>query len=148
MYRIYEIKNGDTLESIASRLGISAEVLANLNGLNVNTSLIPNSFIVIPSGNSLFDRYLIEKGDNVYEIARKYGINPKELLKLNGLNENDIIYAGEELLVPKENTGFYVTENEDTIEKITNALNIPFEEIMRTNRTIYLLPDQLIVYKK
>jgi len=148
MYRIYEIKNGDTLESIASRLGISAEVLANLNGLNVNTSLIPNSFIVIPSGNSLFDRYLSEKGDNVYEIARKYGINPKELLKLNGLNENDIIYAGEELLVPKENTGFYVTENEDTIEKITNALNIPFEEIMRTNRTIYLLPDQLIVYKK
>ena len=148
MYRIYEIKNGDTLESIAARLGITAEVLANLNGLNANNQLIPNSFIVIPSGNSLFDRYLIQKGDNVYEIARRYGINPKELLKLNGLKEDDIIYAGEELLVPKEDTGFYVTENEDTIQKVTNALNIPVEEITRMNRTIYLLPDQLIVYKK
>ena len=148
MYRIYEVQVGDTLTSVASKLGISPEVLANLNGININTDLNPNSFIVVPKGTGLFDKYKVQKGDTVYEIAGVYNISPSQLLKLNGLNENDIIYPEQEILIPKSNVGFYVTEDADTISGVALKLNIPYEEIIGQNKTIYLMPDQLIVYKK
>ena len=148
MYRIYEIQTGDTLEKIASRLGINEEVLMTLNGLKPTTLLSPNSFIIIPAQNTPFDRYIIRKNDTIYSIARSYNIDPTQLLKLNGLNENDTIYPEEEIIIPKVDTGFYVTENGDTLAKISNALNLPIDEIARQNDNIYLLPDQLIVYKK
>ena len=148
MYKIYQVKNGDTLDSIASRLGVSPEILSTLNGLNINSPLIVDSYIIIPKGEDLFDKYIVMKGDNMYAIARNYGINPNELIKLNGLNTSDIIYPGDEILIPKETTGFYVTEKGDTLDKITTTLNIPANELSKQNTTIYLEPDQLIVYKK
>lgn len=148
MYRIYEVQMGDTLTSIASKLGISPEVLANLNGVSINTVLNPNSFIVVPKGTGLFDKYKVQKGDSVYEIAGVYNINPSQLLKLNGLNENDIIYPEQEILIPKANVGFYVTEEADTIGSVAGKLNLAAEDVVGQNRTIYLMPDQLIVYKK
>ena len=148
MYTIYQIVNGDTIENIAGRLGISPEVLITLNGLNNNTNLIEGSYIIIPKGESLFNKHIVMKDDNIYKIARNYNINPNELIKLNGLNPNDIIYPGDEILIPKDNTGFYITESGDTINKISSALNIPISELSKQNSTIYLMPDQLIVYKK
>lgn len=148
MYRIYEVKAGDTLESIASRLGINPEILAAINGITSNTILNPNSYIVVPGNNGYFDQYKVKKGDTIYAIANRYNVSPSELLKLNGLNDTDIIYADETIMVPKPGTGFYVTEDEDTINSITRNLNAPIEEIAKLNDTIYLMPDQLIVYKK
>lgn len=148
VYRIYQVRNGDTIENIASRLGISPEVLATLNGLNVDSEIMVNSYIVVPRGEGMFDRYVVQKGDNMYAIARNYGISPSELIKLNGLNPNDIIYPGDEILIPKESTGFYVTENGDTLSKVTSALGLSSLDLLDQNQTLYLLPDQLIVYKK
>ena len=147
MYKIYQVANGDTLENIAQRLGISQEILMTLNGLN-NNDLIVGSYIVVPKGENPFDKYIVMKGDNMYAIARNYNINPSELIKLNGLNPNDIIYPGDEILIPKENTGFYITENGDTLTKVSNALNASVAKFSNQNNTIYLVPDQLIVYRK
>ena len=36
----------------------------------------------------------------------------------------------------------------DTINGLTQTLKVPIEQIARQNDTIYLLPDQLIVYKR
>ena len=131
MYKIYQIENGDTIENIAGRLGINPELLITLNGLNNNTNLIVGSYIIIPKGESLFNKYIVMKDDNIYKIARNYNINPNELIKLNGLNPNDIIYPGDEILIPKDNTGFYITESGDTINKISSALNIPISELSK-----------------
>lgn len=148
MYRIYQVANGDTLENIASRLGTSPQILSALNGLNQNSELIVGSYIIVPKGDDLFDKYIVTKGDNMYKIARDYDINPSELIKLNGLNPNDLIYPGDEILIPKTTTGFYITEKGDTLNKVTSQLNIPAGELLSQNNTIYLEPDQLIVYKK
>lgn len=148
MYKIYEVQNGDTLASLATRLGVSPEVLATLNGLNISAILSPNSYIVVPNGDNHFNKYIVKKGDVIYEIAKKYNVNPNQLLKLNGLNENEYIYPEQEILVPKPGTNFYVTSEGDTLNGITNALKVSADNIARQNSTIYLVPDQLIVYKK
>ena len=48
MYKIYEVEEGETINSIANKLGITSDVLAALNGLTVNNNLTPGSYIIIP----------------------------------------------------------------------------------------------------
>ncbi len=43
--------------------------------------------------------YKVTTGDNLYEIARKYGTTVEELKTINGLR-GDTIYVGQELIVP------------------------------------------------
>lgn len=94
-----------------------------------------------------FDIYKIEKGDNLYKIAKDYNINPTLLSALNGLNIDDYIYPDQELLIPKNGFVYYITAEGDTIELVAEKFNITKDELMNDN-TIYLLPGQLLVHKK
>ena len=147
MYTIYQVQSGDTLENIANKLGVSMEQLMQLNGLN-NKNVMPGMYLVVPQVNNIFAKYIVKKGDNIYEIARKYNIDPNQLLKLNGLNSSDIIYPNQELLIPNANVKIYVTGEGDTLNKIIGELGTTADNIQRQNETIYLLPDQLISIKK
>lgn len=46
-------------------------------------------------------RYIVKKGDTLYGIARKLGIDITELKRLNSIQENKI-YLGQELLLPNK----------------------------------------------
>ena len=148
MYKIYEVQNGDTLENIASNLGVKPEIIATLNGLSVVSSLNPGTYIVVPSNDSLFDKYVIEKGDTIYGIAREYNLNPNQLARLNGLKDADYIYAGDTIMIPKSGTNFYITNEGDTLSMVANAFRVNTNELLNQNPNIYLQEDQLIVYKK
>lgn len=148
MYKIYNVQNGDTLENIARRLGVTPDVLATLNGLDVTTILKPNTSIVIPTSQMLFEKYIIKKGDTIYSVARVYQVDPTELAKLNGLEEDEYIYPGEEIFVPRAGTGIYITNEGDTLNGVANKLKITPNDIGNQNDNIYLVEDQLIVYKK
>ena len=147
MYKIYEVQNGDTLDSIARKIGVNKEVIATLNGFNITSSLMPGTYIVVPSSDSLFDRYVIEKGDTIYEIARKYNLDPDQLARLNGLKDADYIYTGETIMIPKQGTSFYITNEGDTLSKVASAFKVNQNDLLNQNPTIYLNEDQLIVYK-
>lgn len=142
IYRIYTVTLNDTLESISNQIGIKEDELRKINGFSNIHKIKEGDQIIIPN-NGNFNAYIIQKGDNIYEIARKYNVEPKQLILLNGLNENDYIYPGESILVPN-NIKFYITEEGDNLNKVFKTFNIqnPFE-----NQNIYLLPNQLIVYK-
>ncbi|MGA1538909.1 MAG: LysM peptidoglycan-binding domain-containing protein [Chthoniobacterales bacterium] len=48
------------------------------------------------------DTYKVEKGDNPYNIAKKFGVNYKELLTLNGVDDPTKLQIGQELKIPKK----------------------------------------------
>lgn len=151
MYSIYQVQSGDTLASVASKFGSSISDLSRLNGIMVGSILAPGEYIVVPKRqmeNPYFVNYVVKKGDNIYDIAKKSNINPGQLLRLNGLNETDIIYPDQIILLPRSGVSFYVTENDDTLNNVTNTLKASADELARQNKTIYLMNDQLIVYKK
>lgn len=151
MYTIYQVKNGDTLASVASNFGTSVNNLSSLNGIMVGSVLNPGDFIVVPKvqmENPYFMEYTVKKGDNIYEISKVYNVSPSQLLKLNGLNETDIIYPNQKIMIPRKNVSFYVTGIDDTLDKVMRGLNVSADELARQNVTIYLTNDQLIVYKK
>lgn len=149
MFRIYTVKSGDTIESIAESIGINSNFLRAINGLNDNYIIQEGTQIIVPfkeEGN--FDKYIVQKGDTIYEIARKYDVDVKDLLMLNGLEQEDYIYPNQEILVPSQNLGIYITREGDSIQNVEKKLNISFENLRRKNQQIYLVPEQLIVYEK
>lgn len=147
MYRVYQVINGDTIQNIADRFNMTADELISLNGLMEEVR--PGELLVVPQGrDSVFEVYVVQSGDNVYEIARRYNVDFNDLLRLNGLDEDDYIYPNQELLVPKQGVSIYITEDEQTLKEVSDRLGITPYEIIDQNETIYLLPDQLIIYKK
>jgi len=97
--------------------------------------------------NNYFTYYTIERGDNLYEISRRYNINPKLLAAINGIKDNEYIYPGQELLIPKSGYSYYITAEGDTLSGVTEAFKTTHDNLLKFNKTIYLLPEQILVYK-
>ena len=144
MYDIYIIRVGDTIESIASMYGTTSEVIRRINP---NSSFGVGSSIVVPRFNQFFDMYNIEKGDSLYDIARRYNTDYNLLAILNGLNVNDYIYPNTMIMVPKRDVKYYITKDSDTINSVNNLLGSDINKLLNENNNIYLREGQLIVYK-
>ncbi len=92
--------------------------------------------------------YEIKKGDSLYKISKEFNVNTKLLSELNGLNIDDYIYPGQMILVPKKDVSYYITKEGDTLKLVSNIFNVNEQDIVKNNETIYLLPEQMIYYKK
>lgn len=138
MYSVYEVKKNESLNDIAKKLNISLEELISLNN-NVNT-IKQGQLIIIPNENQ-YNTYVVKKGDNLYNIAKRYNVDEKTIELLNGLKENEYIYPGQKLLIPKDNV--YVTKENDSVKKLLDN-GITLDNLYN----IYLQKDQIIFYKK
>jgi LysM repeat protein len=52
------------------------------------------------------DTYIVQKGDHLYCIARRFDINVAALLNKNGLSNDSNVYPGTKLVIPKDRGGF------------------------------------------
>ena len=117
------------------------------NFLEKSTNNLKQDGITNKNKESYFEYYVIEKGDNLYNIGLKYNINPELLASMNGLDMEDYIYPGQELLIPKNGFSYYITADGDTLDIVANRFNSTKEDIILQNDTIYLLPNQLLAKK-
>ena len=148
MFQIYRIMQEDTLESISRDLGINIDELRRINGIVGSPVLIPGTNLIVPNREEeVYINYRVKKGDSIYDIARKNNIDKRILLLINGLEEGDYIYPDEPILIPKQNVGLYLTEENDTISGISENLSIEPEDMIKMNDTIFLSPNQVIVYR-
>lgn len=147
MYKIYKVTSGDTFESIAKKFNTTVKDLQEINDKDYITI---GELIIVPNtqNDSWFDIYTVEKGDNLYAIANKYNISLMDLLNINGLDKDNFIYPGQELMVPKKNVKVIITSDDETINSASKRLGLNNEELLYQNDNIYLLPEQLLVYKK
>mgnify|MGYP004542670197 FL=1 len=149
MYDIYTVKDGDTIESIASNYNVTPYIIYKLNNLAINSKINTNDKLIVPRvADSYFLYYTIKKGDSLYKIADKYGVDYKLLALINGIDVNDYIYPNQVISVPKSNISYYIVEEDDTIEDVSNKLGISVMDVINNNNKLYLVPEQLIIYKK
>lgn len=149
MYETYIVQKGDTMEMIAKKFQVPVYELVINNGLETAYEIIPGMKLQIPvNKQTAFQFYTIKKGDTLYSIAREYHTSPEYILLLNGLNPNEYIYPNQQILIPKENIGIYVTKPGETLQKVARHVNHDPSEILGYNDQIFLLPDQLIAYRK
>lgn len=148
MFEEYQVKEGDTLESIAKKFQVPVAVILRESNLETIYELTPGQMIRIPTVNeSAFEIYHIQKGDTLYSLAKRYHTEPELLMVLNGLEPNAYLYAGDTLLVPKEGILMYLTQYGDSIQKIANMKELNPDDILIYNDKVYLLPDQIIAYR-
>ncbi len=145
----YLVKKGDTILSIAEYYNIPASTIISVNNLKAPYNIVEGQVLNIPTGSfNIFDYYTVKNGDTLYKIASSYGTDINTLAQINGLNVNEYIYPNQSLLVPKKDVYTYITTGGDTIETVANYFKTDVEGLLYNNNNIYLLPDQLLVYRK
>ncbi|UCF60587.1 MAG: peptidoglycan DD-metalloendopeptidase family protein [Anaerolineaceae bacterium] len=102
---IYIVQPGDTLIYIAAVFGTTVEALADANGIEDPSLLIPGTELIIPgyediSGVLTF--YGVDFGENLFSLSLRYRISIDGLARLNRLVNPGQLYAGQPLIVPEK----------------------------------------------
>jgi len=77
--------------------------------------------------------YVVQSGDSLYSIAKKYGITARELQQYNNL-PSTLLSIGQVLLIPStEDYITYYVQSGDSLYSIASRYNTTVDEIRRLN---------------
>lgn len=93
----YIVREGESVGSLSSDFGITALTLKYANGLSGN-SLKVGQELKIPPIDGLYTQ--VKRNETISSIASRYHVKTEDIVKYNGLNSGDPIFAGQELLIP------------------------------------------------
>ncbi len=120
----YRVRRGDTLGGIARRFETSVAALRRDNSIR-GTRIIAGEVLTVSKSKSRGrtvaqaqsrtppgaqrrtvaktnspDIYRVRRGDNLWVIARKFGVSPRQLQRANGIRNRDRIHPGQTLRIP------------------------------------------------
>ena len=132
----YVVQKGDSLYSIANKLGTTVSELKKENNLTSNTLQI-GEVLRIPT-KEIYEGeenvYIVQKGDTLYSVAVANNTTVDELKKANNLTSN-ILSTGQLLKIPSallpEST--YIVKKGDSLYSIANKYNTTVDELKRIN---------------
>lgn len=106
----YEVQRGDTLREIASEHGTTIQAIVEANGIRNPDVIYVGQRLVIPgasSGESSggeaasgSQEYVVERGDSLWKIARKFGVSVDALATANAISDIDFLSVGQKLTIP------------------------------------------------
>lgn len=158
----HKVKAGETLYSIAKSMGVSVEELKKANGLKDNTISIgqilrapsassQSSSVEIPMMRDISDeqietdskrsRYLkitphadhtLKAGETPSTLARKYNVEERTILMLNGLSKEDAtkLQIGQTLKIPPTRTA----RNINNLNDAASALGVSVDFVKKLKR--------------
>ena len=139
----YVVQKGDTLYSIANKLGTTVSELKKENNLTSNTLQI-GEVLRIPTKEIYEEEeniYIVKKGDSLYSIANKYNTTVEELKRINNLTSN-ILSIGQVLKLPsdkasnvekEENNISYTVQKGDSLYSIARKYDTTIDRIKKLN---------------
>lgn len=137
-YDTYIVLTGDTLYSIASKYGVNANELRNINNLTGDTLFVGQQLLV-PRSSNIVDNlitnyvdYRIKAGDTLYNISSRYGVSVDDLKKTNNLFNNNLS-IDQVIKIPIMDTTVYTVKPGDTLYSISRQYNISPNDIMSFN---------------
>ncbi len=96
--KVYVTVDGDTLQSVGNKYGVSKETIAWANNLPTNATLKPGwDLMILPVSGVL---HKVTNNDTVGDIARKYKADVQQIISYNGLQDESDIEPGDLLIVP------------------------------------------------
>lgn len=99
VYAVYVVKAGDRLQRIAVWYGVTMTALRTANNLSGDT-LIVGRTLTIPSPTRRPLAYTVQPGDNLTNLAVRFGTTVADLQLANGMGTGDKILAGLILIIP------------------------------------------------
>ena len=134
----YTVQSGDSLYSIARRFNTTVDILKSLNNLTSNTLSI-GKVLLLPSevnNNEAISTYVVQSGDSLYSIARKFNTTVNEIKSLNNLTSN-VLAINQELKIPTTTATIpnttYTVQSGDSLYSIARKFNTTVNEIKSLN---------------
>lgn len=105
--RIYVVKPGDSIWSIARNAGVTPQSIMDANDINESTKLVVGQTLIIPSRERA---YRVLPGDSLWSIARKFGVSVESIVRLNGITNPYSIYPGLVIRIPEKAKNYGSTQ--------------------------------------
>lgn len=96
-YDIYTVKKGDSLWKISREYDITIPELTEINNL-IDLKLQVDQKLLVPKKEINNNTYIVQKGDSLWSIAKRYNLTVDELKEKNNLTSN-LLTIGQELIV-------------------------------------------------
>ena len=131
---IHTMKKGETVYGLSKKYGVAMSVILEYNGISDATKIVVGQKIKIPeirnlkSDQKATQTYIVQKGDTVYGIAKKFGTTQAEIFSLNGLSAQSVIKVGQKLKVPVRTTAT-ASSTSKTQPKKTTPKNAATDEL-------------------
>ncbi len=148
---VYKVRRGDTLGKIAAKYGVSVREVQGWNNLRGTTIKSGQRLTLYTSGqaSSQPERvvYKVRRGDNLTEIARKYGVSVSSIRSWNSLRSSTI-RVGQKLTVYPGQTAprytLYKVRRGDNLTEIARKHGTTVSSIKKWNnlRSSVIRPGQ------
>lgn len=92
----YTVVDGDSLESLATKFGVTSDSIRWSNGLS-NNKLKPGTVLLIPPVNGIV--HTVKAGDTAETLASKYGVSKESITNFNDAEIKGLV-QGERIVVP------------------------------------------------
>jgi LysM repeat protein len=162
----YVIQSGDTLFSIATRFGVSANAILEANTLRNADSLIAGQTLIIPGyqpaasagtsagstqGSTAPGVHVVRSGETLSVIAQRYGVTAAEIIAANNLTNPNLVQAGQQLRIPGKTMADIAAANQiihtvaagEGLNAIARRYGVSVAKIVEANNIAN--PDVLIV---
>ena len=143
----YTVQRGDTLWNIAKKFNTNVNEIKRLNNLKSNILYVGQT-LRVPEYYKAEDTnisYVVKRGDSLYSIARQYGVNVNDLMKVNNLTSDllsigqiinipsstTIVTPSEDDIINEENT--YIIQRGDTLWSISRKFGVSVDDIKNAN---------------
>ena len=146
---------GDTLSGIAALCGTTMQAIRAANP-GLGWWVYAGQVLYIPSGYSApvyypepsyyssGGTYVVQRGDTLSKIARRYGVGLSDILAVNPQIYNaSLIYAGQVISLPAAAPTYYTVQRGDTLRIIANSYGTTVYSLLLLNPTIY---DPNLIY--
>jgi murein DD-endopeptidase MepM/ murein hydrolase activator NlpD len=140
---VHAVQRGETLLSIAQEYGTTVDAITHANGIADPRRIYVGQQLVIPERGEGTDTmelvpYVVQAGDTVSSIARRYGITWQTLVHVNSLLSPNAIYPGLVIQVPRVasfsettvalpqtlSSMIYIVRPNDTLRRIALRQNV------------------------
>ena len=149
----YLVEKGDTLYSISQKFNVPISRIKQLNNLQNNTLMIGQKiYLADINTNDNLQKHIVQRGETLYSIAKKYNITLEKLKEQNNITDN-ILQIGQVLTISEpendknelesnyslnpnnvqEEYIIYYVKMGDSLWKIATAYNITVPDLIEKN---------------
>jgi membrane-bound lytic murein transglycosylase D len=150
----HRVRSGESLSTIATRYGVSATTLADLNGLRRPYRINAGQVLTLPTKGDAppvvaaltppkaaevakattpptgvvgtENRYVVRRGDSLTRIATKHGMSEEALMELNNIKNRNFVYEGQVLALAASARAAPPVESQVPVE---NIVPVPAEPV-------------------
>ncbi|MCU0593953.1 MAG: LysM peptidoglycan-binding domain-containing protein [Desulfobacterota bacterium] len=174
-YILHKVRKGETIASISRKYRTSPEAVRDYNDFKKNETLVVGSKIKVPARTRTVQakgtkaaapavakeekpvKYVVKKGDNLWQIASQHNTTAKELQSLNRL-KGPSLHTGQVLLIPPGQvascavtpTRNYTVKGGETPFMIAKKHEMELGDFLKINNLTphsTILPAQTVVVK-